>query len=196
MKTLYETILSSTKAGKDVVITQEIKELIEKLNSNIFDDKSDKYQFFKKNDLLLDNKSIQKLAENIVKSIKAKNSGDKPKPALKKQLSAGIESFSDYVGTRDSIMYSLHINIDEGWGTSGKKEIVILIDEDNVYVLDTPETKHLVNTMNEYFSKNTKTNECVYFTSNGKPVIKKSLISGTTYLKYDYKDMKKFFSND
>ena len=189
MKTLYESILSSTKSGKDVVITQEIKELIEKLNSNIFDDKSDKYQFFKKNDLLLDSKNIQKLAENIVKSIKAKNSGDKPKPALKKQLSAGIESFSDYyVGTRDSIMYSLHINIDEGWGTSRKKEIVILIDEDNVYVLDTPETKHLVNTMNEYFSKNTKTNECVYFTTNGKPVIKKSLISGATYLKYDYKD--------
>jgi hypothetical protein len=93
-------------------------------------------------------------------------------------------------------MYSLHINIDEGWGTSGKKEIVILIDEDNVYVLDTPETKHLVSIMDEYFSKHTKTNECVYFTTNGKPVIKKSLISGTTYLKYDYKDMKKFFSND
>ena len=72
MKTLYETILSSTKAGKDVVITQEIKKLIEKLNENIFDDRSDKYQFFKKNDLLLDNKSIQKLAENIVKSIKDK----------------------------------------------------------------------------------------------------------------------------
>ena len=196
MKTLYESILGSTKAGKDVVITQEIKELIEKLNSNIFDDKSDKYQFFKKNDLLLDNKSIQKLAENIVKSIKAKNSSDKPKPALKKQLSVGIESFSDYVGTRDSIMYSLFINIDEGWGTSGKKEIVILIDEDNVYVLDTPETKHLVNKMDEYFNKHTKTNECVYFTEKGKQVIKKSLISGATYLKYDYKDMKKFFEND
>lgn len=142
----------------------------------------------------LTKKSIQKLAEDIVKSIKDKNSGDKPKPALKKQLSSGIESFSDYMGTRDSIMYSLLINIDEGWGTSGKKEIVILIDEDNVYVLDTPETKQLVNTMNEYFSKHTKTNECVYFTSNGKPVIKKSLIKGTMYFKYDYKDMKKFFA--
>ena len=193
MKSLYETILSSTKSGKDVVITKEIKELIEKLNANIFDDYGDKYQFFKKNDLLLDNKIIKKLAENIVKSIKDKNNSDKPKPTLKKQLSDGIESFSDYVGTRDSILYSLHINIDEGWGTSGKKEIVILIDEDNVYVLDTPETKHLVNTMNDYFSKHTKSNECVYFTSNGKPVPKKSLISGATYLKYDYKDMKKLF---
>ena len=196
MITLYESILSSTKSGKDIVIHKEIKKLIEKLNTNIFDDKSDKHKFFKKNDLLLDSKSIQKLAENIVKSIKAKNSGDKHKPALKKQLSSGIESFSDYVGTRDAIMYSLHINIDEGWGTSGKKEIVILIDEDNVYVLDTPETKHLVNTMDEYFIKHTKTNECVYFTSNGKPVIKKSLISGAKYLKYDYKDMKKLFEND
>ena len=193
MKTLYESILSSTKSGKDVVITKEIKELIEKLNANIFDDKSDKHKFFKKNDLLLDSKSIQKLAENIVKSIKDKNSGDKPKPALKKQLSSGIESFSDSIGTRDSIMYSLFINIDEGWGTSGKKEIVILIDEDNTYVLETPETKQLVNTMNEYFSKHTKTNECVYFTTNGKQIIKKSRINGATYLKYDYKDMKKFF---
>lgn len=196
MKTLYETILSSTTSGKDVIITKEINELIEKLNKDIFDDRSIKYNFFKKNDLLLDNKNIQKLAENIVKSIKDKNSGDKPKPALKKQLSSGIESFSDYVGTRDSIMYSLHINIDEGWGISGKKEVIILIDEDNVYVLDTPETKQLVNTMNEYFSKHTKTNECVYFTTNGKAVIKKSLINGATYLKYDYKDMKKFFEND
>lgn len=193
MKTLYESILNSTNSGKDVVITKEIKDLIEKLNKDIFDDRSIKYQFFKKNDLLLDNKSIQKLAENIVKSIKAKNSGDKPKPALKKQLSSGIESFSDSIGTRDSIMYSLLINIDEGWGTSGKKEIVILIDEDNTYVLETPETKQLVNTMNEYFSKQTKTNECVYFTTNGKQIIKKSRINGATYLKYDYKDMKKFF---
>lgn len=193
MKTLYETILSSTTSGKDVIITKEIKELIEKLNKDFFDDRSIKYNFFKKNDLLLDNKSIQKLAENIVKSIKDKNSGDKPKPALKKQLSSGIESFSDSIGTRDSIMYSLLINIDEGWGTSGKKEIVILIDEDNTYVLDTPETKKLVNTMNEYFSKHTKTNECVYFTTNGKQIVKKSHINGATYLKYDYKDMKKFF---
>ena len=72
MKTLYETILSSTASGKDVIIAQEIKELIEKLNKDIFDDRSIKYQFFKKNDLLLDSKNIQKLAENIVKSIKAK----------------------------------------------------------------------------------------------------------------------------
>ena len=193
MKTLYESILSSTASGTDIIIEKEIKELIEKLNANFFDDRSVKYQFFKKNDLLLDNKSIQKLAENIVKSIKDKNSSDKPKPALKKQLSDGIESFSDYIGTRDSILYSLHINIDEGWGTSGKKEILILIDEDNVYVLDVPETKHLVNTMNEYFNKHTKTNECVYFTKNGKSIPKKSLISGATYLKYDYKHMKKFF---
>ena len=113
MKSLYESILSSTKSGKDVVITQEIKELIEKLNSNIFDDKSDKYQFFKKNDLLLDNKSIQKLAENIVKSIKAKNSGDKPKPELKKQLNKGVESFTQQVGIRDSVTYALIIGIEE-----------------------------------------------------------------------------------
>ena len=193
MKSLYESILSSTKSGKDAVITKEIKELIEKLNSNIFDDHDDKYQFFKKNDLLLDNKSIKKLAESIVKSIKDKNNNHKPKPELEKQLSTGIESFSDYIGGRDSVLYSLHIKIDEAGWTFSKNEIVILIDEDNVYVLDTTETKHLVNTMNKYFSKHTKTNECVYFTEDGKPVRKKSNISGAKYLKYDYKNMKKLF---
>ena len=195
MKSLYESILSSTKSGKDVVITQEIKELIEKLNSNIFDDKSDKYQFFKKNDLLLDNKSIQKLAENIVKSIKAKNSGDKTKPELKKQLNKGVESFTQQVGIRDSVTYALIIGIEEVWGTSLKKEIIISIDEDNVYVLDTPETKHLVNTMNEYFTKNIKSSHCILFSESGKRIAKKSIIAAP-YFKYDYKDMKKFFSND
>lgn len=191
MKTLYETILSSTMSGKDVIITKEIKELIEKLNKDIFDDRSIKYQFFKKNNLLLDSKNIQKLAENIVKSIKDKNSGDKPKPALKKQLSNGIESFSDFA-IRDSITYSLLIRIDEGWGTSCKNEIIISIDEDNVYVLDTPETKHIVNKMNEYFTKNIKSSHCILFSEGGKRIAKKSIIAAP-YFKYDYKDMKNFF---
>lgn len=60
MKTLYETILSSTTSGKNVIITKEIKELIEKLNKDFFDDRSIKYNFFKKNDLLLDKKKYSK----------------------------------------------------------------------------------------------------------------------------------------
>lgn len=195
MKTLYESILSSTKSGKDVVIPNEIKKLIEVLNSDIFDDVPQKYQFFKKNDLLLDNKSIQKLAEKIVKSIKDKNDGDKPKPGLKKQLDKGIESFTQQVGIRDSVTYALIIGIEEVWGTSLKKEFIISIDEDNVYVLDTPETKHIVNKMNDYFTKNIKSSHCILFSESGKPIAKKSIIAAP-YFKYDYKDMKKLFEND
>lgn len=195
MKTLYESILSSTKSGKDIVIPKEIKKLIEKLNSDIFDDDPQKHQFFKKNDLLLSDSEVKKLAEKIVKSIKDKNSSDKPKPGLKKQLDKGIESYTQHVGVRDSVTYSLFISIDEGWGISLKKEIVISIDEDNVYVLDAPETKHIVNKMNEYFTKNIKSSHCILFSESGKPIAKKSIISAP-YFKYDYKDMKKLFEND
>jgi hypothetical protein len=195
MKTLYESILSSTKSGKDVVIPNEIKKLIEVLNSDIFDDDPQKHQFFKKNDFLLSNSEVKKLAEKIVKSIKDKNSSDKPKPGLKKQLDKGVECFSQLVGVRDSVTYSLFIGIDEGWGTSLKKEIIISIDEDNVYVLDAPETKHIVNKMNEYFTKNIKSSHCILFSESGKPIAKKSIIAAP-YFKYDYKDMKKLFEND
>jgi hypothetical protein len=192
MKTLYESILSSTKSGKDVVIPNEIKKLIEVLNSDIFDDDPQKHQFFKKNDLVLSDNEVKKLAEKIVDAIKRKNNGDKPKPELKKQLNKGVECFSQLVGVRDSVTYSLFIGIDEGWGTSIKKEIVISIDEDNVYVLDAPETKHIVNKMNEYFTKNIKSSHCILFSESGKPISKKSIIAAP-YFKYDYKDMKKLF---
>jgi hypothetical protein len=192
MKTLYESILGSTKSGKDVVIPKEIKKLIEELNSDIFDDSPQKYQFFKKNDLVLSDNEVKKLTEKIVDTIKRKNNSDKPKPELKKQLNKGVESFTQQVGIRDSITYCLIIGIEEVWGTSLKKEIVISIDEDNVYVLDTPETKHLVNKMNEYFTKNIKSLQCILFSESGKPIAKKSIIAAP-YFKYDYKDMKKLF---
>lgn len=192
MKTLYESILGSTKSGKDVVIYEEIKKLIEELNSNFFDDDPQKHQFFKKNDLLLSDNEIKKLSEKVVDSIKRKNNSDKPKPGLKKQLDKGVESFTQHVGIRDSITYSLIIGIEEVWGTSLKKEIVISIDEDNVYVLDTPETKHIVNKMSEYFTKNIKSSHCILFSESGKRIAKKSIIAAP-YFKYDYKDMKKLF---
>jgi hypothetical protein len=192
MKTLYESILSSTKSGKDVVFPKEIKKLIEELNSDIFDDSPQKYQFFKKNDLVLSDNEVKKLAEKVVDTIKRKNNSDKPNPALKKQLNKGVETFSQQVGIRDSITYCLIIGIEEAWGTSLKKEIVISVDEDNVYVLDTPETKHIVNKMNEYFTKNIKSSHCILFSESGKPIAKKSIIAAP-YFKYDYKDMKKFF---
>lgn len=192
MKTLYESILGSTKSGKDVVILEEIKKLIEELNSNFFDDDQQKHQFFKKNDLLLSDNEVKKLAEKVVDVIKRKNNSDKPKPELKKQLSKGIESFTQHVGIRDSITYSLIIGIEEVWGTSLKKEIIISIDEDNVYVLDTPETKHIVNKMSEYFTKNIKSSHCILFSESGKRIAKKSIIAAP-YFRYDYKDMKKLF---
>lgn len=195
MKTLYESILGSTKSGKDVVIPKEIKKLIEILNSDIFDDTPQKYQFFKKNDFLLSDSEVKKLSEKVVDTIKRKNNGDKPKPDLKKQLNKGVESFTQQVGIRDSVTYALIIGIEEVWGTSLKKEIVISIDEDNVYVLDTPETKHIVNKMNEYFTKNIKSSHCILFSESGKPIAKKSIITAP-YFKYDYKDMKKLFEND
>lgn len=195
MKTLYESILSSTKSGKDIVIPNEIKKLIEKLNSDNFDDAPQKYQFFKKNDLLLSDSEVKKLAEKVVDTIKRRNNGDKPNPALKKQLNKGVESFSQQIGIRDSITYCLIIGIEEVWGTSLKKEIVISVDEDNVYVLDTPETKHIVNKMNEYFTKNIKSSHCILFSESGKRIAKKSIIDAP-YFKYDYKDMKKLFEND
>ena len=107
MKTLYETILSSTTSGKDIIITKEIKELIERLNAD-----TRRYtiylqqQFFKDNDLLLSSKSIEKLLKTMVQTIKSTDDKARIKPGLKAQIEKGVEIFAD-IENYNSISYGV-----------------------------------------------------------------------------------------
>lgn len=193
MKTLYESILSSTKSGKDIIITKEIKELIERLNAD-----TRRYtiylqqQFFKDNDLLLSSKSIEKLLKTMVQTIKSTDDKARIKPGLKAQIERGVEIFAD-IENYNSISYGVAINVDFVWGSAKRKEYIIYISEDCIYVLDNDATKTLLSKMDKYFTQYKTVNEFEYMHGSGKKITRSSFYAGGKYRRYDYKDMKKFF---
>lgn len=193
MKTLYESILSSTKAGITGVISEKIKDLIEKLNADTRTDTAYlQQQFFKDNDLLLDDKSIEKLLKNMVKTIKSNEDKAIIKPGLKTQIEKGVEIFAD-IENYNSISYGVAVNVEFVWGSAKRKDYIIYISEDCIYVLDNDATKKLLSKMDEYFTQYKTVNEFVYEYGNGKKITRSSFYAGGKYRRYDYKDMKKFF---
>lgn len=197
MKSLYESILDDeevlVKRIKDGLIIDKIKELIEKLN---VDTKSDsayvQQQFFKDNDLLLDDKSIENLLKNMAQNIKSGDDKARIKPGLKAQIAKGVEIFAD-IENINSISYGVIISADYVWGTGKRKDYIIYISEDCVYVLDNDATKTLLHKMDDYFTKYKKVEGFDYVLRNGKKITRKTLYADGEYRKYDYKDMKKFF---
>ena len=193
MKTLYESILSSTKSGITGVISDKIKELIEKLNADTRTDTAYlQHKFFKDNDLLLDDKSIEKLLKNMFKTVKSNDDKARIKPGLKAQIAKGVELFAD-IENYNSISYAVAINVEFVWGSAKRKDYIIYISEDCIYVLDNDDTKALLHKMDEYFSRYKYVNEFEYMYSNGKKISRGAFYAGGSYRKYDYKDMKKFF---
>lgn len=193
MKTLYESILSSTKSGITGVISDKIKDLIEKLNAGTRTDTAYlQQQFFKDNDLLLDNKNIEKLLKNMAKNIKSTDDKAIIKPGIKAQIEKGVEIFAD-IENYNSISYGVAINVDFVWGSAKRKDYIIYISEACIFVLDNDETKTLLNKMDEYFSKYKTVSEFEYMFGNGKKITRPSFYADGKYRRYDYKDMKKFF---
>ena len=193
MKSLYESILGSTKAGITGIISEKIKDLIEKLNADTRTDTAYLQQkFFKDNDLLLDDKSTEKLLKTMAQTIKSTDDKARIKPGLKAQIAKGVEIFAD-IENYNSISYGVAINMDFVWGSAKRKEYIIYISEDCMYVLDNDSTKILLRKMDEYFTKYKTVNEFEYMFANGKKINRSSFYAGGKYRRYDYKDMKKFF---
>ena len=193
MITLYESILSSTKSGITGVISEKIKDLIEKLNADTRTDTAYlQQQFFKDNDLLLDDKSIEKLLKIMIKTIKSTDDKARVKPGLKAQIEKGVELFAD-IENYNSVSYGVAVNVEFVWGPAKRKEYIIYISEDCIYVLDNDATKTLLSKMDEYFSKHKTVNEFEYIFPNGKKINRSSFYAGGKYRRYDYKNMKKFF---
>lgn len=192
MKTLYESILSSTKSGITGVISDRIKDLIEKLNVDTRTETAYlQKQFFKDNDLLLDNKSIEKLLKNMAQTIKSTDEAI-IKPSLKAQLTKGVEIFAD-IENYNSISYGVALNVEFVWGSAKRKDYIIYISEDCIFVLDNDATKSLLSKMDKYFTKYKTVDEFEYMFINSKKITRGSFYAGGDYRRYDYKDMKKFF---
>lgn len=193
MITLYESILSSTNAGITGVISEKIKELIEKLNADTRTDTAYlQHKFFKDNDLLLDDKSTEKLLKTMAQTIKSTDDKARIKPGLKAQVAKGVEIFAD-IENYNSISYAVAINMEFVWGSAKRKDYIIYISEDCIYVLDNDATKKLLSKLDEYFTKYKTVNEFEYMYGNGKKISRGAFYAGGSYRKYDYKDMKKFF---
>lgn len=193
MKTLYETILSSTKSGITEIIGNKVKDLIEKLNADTRTDTAHLQQkFFKDNGLLLDDKSIEKLLKNMAKNIKSGDDKARIKPGLKAQIEKGVEIFAD-IENYNSISYGVGLIVDFVWGTAKRKDYIIYISEACIFVLDNDATKSLLHKMDEYFTQYKTVNEFEYMFRIGKKITRSPFYAGGKYRRYDYKDMKKFF---
>ena len=193
MKTLYESILSSTNAGITGVISEKIKELIEKLNADTRTDTAYlQHKFFNDNDLLLDDKSTEKLLKTMAQTVKSTDDKARIKPGLKAQIAKGVELFAD-IENYNSISYGVAVNVEFVWGSAKRKDYIIYISEDCIYVLDNDATKKLLSKMDEYFTQYKTVNEFVYEYGNGKKITRSSFYAGGKYRRYDYKHMKKFF---
>lgn len=193
MISLKESILSSTKSGITEIISGKIKDLIEKLNANSKKASADlQHNFFKDNDLLLDDASLEKLLKTMAKRIKNSDSKAIINPKLKKQIENGVEIFAD-IENYNSISYGVVMSVDYIGGTSYQKGYIIYISEECVYVLDNASTKILLHKMDEYFSKYKTVDAFEYSFNNGEKITRKPFYAGGEYRRYDYKDMKKFF---
>ena len=197
MKTLYESILDDEdvliQKHKESVILHEVKNLVNKLGEDTQDYSFEKYKFFKKNDFLLDSKQIEKIAKIMVQNIPNGKPGRSGIKSLKYQLDYGIERFRA-IGSEKSISYSLIVKYGTTWGASSEVEYIIYIDENATYVLDTKETKDILDKMDEFFDGYTLVDSITYKYTSSKMMNQKSICKAN-YRRYEYVNMKKMFNS-
>lgn len=193
MKTLYESMLNAAKSEETVILHDEVKNLVNKLGEDTQDDSHEKYKFFKKNDFLLNDKQIEKIAKIMVQKIPDGKPGRSGIKSLKYQLDGGIQRFRA-IGSEKSISYSLIVKYGTTWGASSKSEYIIYIDENATYVLDTKETKDILDKMDEFFDGYTLVDSITYKYNSSKMMNKKSICK-ENYRKYEYINMKKMFNS-
>jgi hypothetical protein len=190
MKSLYETILNSTRSGR----TNYFEQNISKITSTIFssNDYGAFVQFLKNNNLLLDKDHTHRIMSKLIKcNFVPDNIEFRKKHGIEEQLKAGPE---DFFVTAHGGYAAYDINVDYVMVLQKSKsntticERIISMNKDCIYVVDTPETEHLIKELDKHFEKNTIVEQINYS--------KNSFFSsriGAKYVQYMFTDMKKEF---
>lgn len=192
MKSLYESILSSTKSGLRSFVWDKTKPVIDKiLNAN---SEFPMLWFLEGNNLRLDNDTVKKII-NKLKKVLPKEAlfgiNQYGVPQIAKQT---IESWDTSRFTNQRCAYYC-IEIEYAIRDENRKirqktlnEYIIWLTEDGICALDIPETKSMLNELDTHFDKY-DTQNIVNLTSTYSL---KSKLDGK-YRVYSFKDLTKEF---
>lgn len=190
MKSLYETILSTTSSGKEAYFVAKNKEIEDKIFSTT--DYEQFKKFLKDNNLLLDKDHTHKIMLKMVKSgFLPYNAEFKKGQTLEDQLRRGPEDFSVMVGTGFAsydLIVEFTIPDKKNGNISSTCERILSFQRDNICVLAIHETEPLIKELDKHFEKSTKIDKISY----GPRAFFSSRIGGR-YLQYMFVDMKKEF---
>ena len=195
MKSLYESILSSTKTGLRSFVWDKTKPVIDNiLNAN---SEYPMEWFLEGNNLRLDNDTIKKIVNKLKKVLPEKalfGMNQYGVPQIAKQT---VEKYNT-VGPNNSRHAYYNIEIEYATRTTDRHinsisttaliENIIYLTEDNIYALDIPETKSMLNELDTHFDKY-DTQNIVNLTST---YYLESKLGGK-YRIYSFKDLTKEF---
>lgn len=194
MKSLYESILSSTKTGLRSFVWDKTKPVIDRvLNAN---SEFPMLWFLEGNNLRLDNDVVKKIVNKLKKVLPEKalfGMNQYGVPQIAKQK---VENYNT-VGPNNSRHAYYDIEIEyairplaqhRGISQTSLIENIIYLTEDNIYALDIPETKNILNELDTHFDKYDIQN-VVNITSSYSLESK----LGGKYRIYSFKDLTKEF---
>lgn len=192
MKSLYESILDSTKSGLKSAVWDKTKPVID----NVLNSHSDAMrQFIDGNNLKLNKDDVKKIV-NKLKNVLPKGAVFGACYGIPQIAKQDVEKYNtiNYSTTR----YACYkIEIEYGtrpWGPYSHvsettiDEFLIYLTEDYIYALDIPETKSMLDSLDKHFTKYTAQDK-VKLTNTYKM---KSNIGGE-YRIYSFKDITKEF---
>lgn len=190
MKSLYETILSTTSSGKAAYFVAKNKEIEDEVFGAL--DGRPFQEFLKRNNLLLDKDHTYRIMLKMVKSsFVPYNAEFRKGRTLEDQLKKGPEDFfvmqkTGFAGYDIIVEFTIP---DKKNGTlSSTCERILSFQRDSICVLAIPETEPLIKELDKYFEKSTKIGQISY----GSRSSFNSRIGGR-YLQYMFVDMKKEF---
>lgn len=194
MKSLYESILSSTKTGLRSFVWDKTKPVIDRvLNAN---SEFPMLWFLEGNNLRLDNDVVKKIVNKLKKVLPEKALFGINQYGVHQIAKQTIEKYNT-VGPNNSRHAYYDIEIEyairplaqhRGISQTSLIENIIYLTEDNIYALDIPETKSMLKELDTHFDKYDIQN-IVNLTSSYSLESK----LGGKYRIYSFKDLKKEF---
>ena len=200
MKSLYETILSSTKSGLKSFVLDKTKPVIDNvLNAN---SEFPMLWFLEGNNLRLDKDTVKKVVNKLVNKLKKVL----PEKALFGINQYGVHQIAkqtvekwDTARLRNSRNAYYCIEIEYAMRDKNRKirqktlnEYIIWLTEDSICALDIPETKSILNELDTHFDKYDTQNEINLTSTHFMGSNIESKLGGK-YRIYSFKDLKKEF---
>ena len=193
MKSLYESILSSTKSGLKSFVWDKTKPVIDKtLNAN---SEFPMLWFLEGNNLRLDKDTVNKIVNKLKKvlpkdAVFGRNYGIRQiaKQDVEKYYTANYPDLK-YACYNIEITYGVKIGGPRNFSTRTEmSEFLIYLTYDYIYALDLPETKKILDELDTHFVKYTTQDE-VKLSDTYEMESK----LGGKYRVYSFKDLKKEF---